>query len=166
MQHFWNVFVVDALLGNFDRHNGNWGFLYNDSTGEASVAPVYDCGSCLLPQADDKIMEQALSNADVMNARIYQFPTSAIKLDGRKINYYDFLMSEREPECNAAIQRMVPKIDLEQIKEFIDGVPCITDLQKTFYKRYISARFEQILRPAYDMVMSEKQELSEPNMTI
>lgn len=27
MQHFFNVFVVDALLGNFDRHNGNWGFL-------------------------------------------------------------------------------------------------------------------------------------------
>ena len=24
LQHFWNVFVVDALLGNFDRHNGNW----------------------------------------------------------------------------------------------------------------------------------------------
>ena len=27
-EHFWNVFIVDALLGNFDRHNGNWGFLY------------------------------------------------------------------------------------------------------------------------------------------
>ena len=26
-EHFWNVFIVDALLGNFDRHNGNWGFL-------------------------------------------------------------------------------------------------------------------------------------------
>lgn len=25
-EHFWNVFIVDALLGNFDRHNGNWGF--------------------------------------------------------------------------------------------------------------------------------------------
>ena len=23
---FWEMFVVDALLGNFDRHNGNWGF--------------------------------------------------------------------------------------------------------------------------------------------
>ena len=21
------MFVVDALIGNFDRHNGNWGFL-------------------------------------------------------------------------------------------------------------------------------------------
>lgn len=24
-EHFWNMFVADALLGNFDRHNGNWG---------------------------------------------------------------------------------------------------------------------------------------------
>lgn len=102
----------------------------------------------------------------VMNARIYQFPTSAIKLDGRKINYYDFLMSAEEPECNAAIQRMVPKINLEQIKGFIDEVPYITELQKTFYKRYITARFEQILKPAYDIVMSKKQKLSEPNMTM
>lgn len=166
MQHFWNVFVVDALLGNFDRHNGNWGFLYDDFTKEASLAPIYDCGSCLLPQADERIMEQALVNEDVLNARIYQFPTSAIKLDGRKINYYDFLMSAEEPECNAAIQRMVPKINLEQIKGFIEEVPFITELQKNFYKRYITARFEQILKPAYDMVMSEKQELSEPKMTM
>ena len=28
-QRFWDMFVVDAMLGNFDRHNGNWGFLYN-----------------------------------------------------------------------------------------------------------------------------------------
>ena len=53
-----------------------------------------------------------------------------------------------------------------QIKGFIEEVPFITELQKTFYKRYITARFEQILKPAYDMVMSEKQELSEPNMTM
>ena len=48
-------------------------------------------------------------------------------------------------------------------KGFIDEVPYITDLQKTFYKTYITARFEQILKPAYDMVMSEKQELSDYN---
>ena len=165
-EHFWNVFIADALLGNFDRHNGNWGFLYDEKTGVTEIAPVFDCGSCLLPQADERIMEQALVNEDVMNARVYQFPTSAIKLNGRKINYYDFLMSAEEPECNAAIQRMVPKINLEQIKGFIEEVPFITELQKTFYKRYITARFEQILKPAYDMVMSEKQELSEPNMTM
>lgn len=50
---FWRMFVVDALLGNFDRHNGNWGFLVDPSDNwRASIAPVFDCGSCLLPQAD------------------------------------------------------------------------------------------------------------------
>ena len=93
LQHFWNVFVVDALLGNFDRHNGNWGFLYHDDTQTATLAPIYDCGSCLLPQADAQVMRAVLSNQDELNARIYRFPTSAIKQNDRKINYYDFLMA-------------------------------------------------------------------------
>ena len=45
--HFWEMFAVDALLGNFDRHNGNWGFLYDPKNDRREIAPVYDCGSCL-----------------------------------------------------------------------------------------------------------------------
>ena len=26
---FWDMFIIDALIGNHDRHNGNWGFLLN-----------------------------------------------------------------------------------------------------------------------------------------
>lgn len=62
MEHFWNVFVVDALLGNFDRHNGNWGFIVDTISQTAEIAPIYDCGSCLLPQADEKIMKNVLEN--------------------------------------------------------------------------------------------------------
>ena len=25
-EFFWQMFIVDSLVGNFDRHNGNWGF--------------------------------------------------------------------------------------------------------------------------------------------
>ena len=39
-ERFWNMFIVDALIGNWDRHNGNWGFLYNGSTDEIVLAPV------------------------------------------------------------------------------------------------------------------------------
>lgn len=42
---FWNMFIVDSLIGNMDRHNGNWGFLYNTLTDDVTIAPVYDCGS-------------------------------------------------------------------------------------------------------------------------
>ncbi len=144
-EHFWNVFVVDALLGNFDRHNGNWGFLFNVATQTADIAPVYDCGSCLLPQADEKTMREVLSNEDALNARVYQFPTSAIRKDNKKINYYDFLMSMENKECNQAVLRIVPRIDLDGIYDLIDHTSFISDLQKDFYKKYIKARYEKIL---------------------
>lgn len=157
LRYFWDVFVTDALLGNFDRHNGNWGFLFDDITGKAELSPIYDCGSCLLPQADEGIMKQVLTNEDVLNARIYQFPTSAVKENGRKINYYDFLMSAKNSGCNDALRRMVPKIDMDSMKDFIDEVPYISDLQKAFYKQYITARYERILKPALDVVIAACQ---------
>lgn len=151
--HFWDVFVADALLGNFDRHNGNWGFLYDDNTGETEIAPVFDCGSCLLPQADEKVMRKVLTVEPELHARIYQFPTSAIKQNGRKINYYDFLNSGKNEDCNEALARIVPRINMEKLVHFIDQVEGITELQKKFYKHYISARFDLIIRPAYEITM-------------
>ncbi len=146
LRHFWDVFIADALLGNFDRHNGNWGFLYNDSTKIASIAPVYDCGSCLLPQADEKIMKSVLENENELNARVYQFPTSALKINNRKINYYDFISSGKNADCSVARERVSAKIDIEKICDLIDNTPHITDLQKDFYKKYIAARYEKIIK--------------------
>lgn len=166
LEHFWNVFVIDALLGNFDRHNGNWGFLHDQNTGESSIAPVFDCGSCLLPQADEKVMRAVLGNEDMLNARIYQFPTSAIKQNGKKINYYDFLTTQQDADCGAALKRIIPKVDMERIGSFIESVPYITDLQKEFYKKYISARYELIMRPSFELTVSEQEQqiFGEPTM--
>ena len=150
LEHFWNVFVVDAFLGNFDRHNGNWGFLFDDETQTAEIAPVFDCGSCLLPQADEKIMRSILDNENELIARIFQYPTSAIKLNDRKINYYDFISSMKYEDCNKSILRIVPSIDIELINAFIDNIIYISDLQKEFYKTYINARYEKILLPVYE----------------
>ena len=151
-EHFWDVFVADALLGNFDRHNGNWGFLYDEINNEAEIAPVYDCGSCLLPQADDKVMQKVLSNEAELHARIYQFPTSVVKLNGRKINYYDFLSKAKNEDCYEALKRIVPRINIEEIGKLIDEIPYISDLQKGFYKQYLSARYELIICHAYEQV--------------
>lgn len=153
-QHFWDVFVVDALLGNFDRHNGNWGFLYDERTGTASLAPIYDCGSCLLPQADERIMREVLTNEDALHARVYQYPTSAIKQNDRKINYREFLMRAEYGGCNEAIRRIVPRAKMDAIDHLIDHAPYLSDLQKEFYKHYVKARYDLILAPAYDLVTS------------
>lgn len=162
--HFWDMFIADALLGNFDRHNGNWGFLYDDNSGETEIAPVFDCGSCLLPQADEKVMRKVLSEESELHARVYQFPTSAIRLRGRKINYYDFLNSGENEDCNDALLRIVPRIDMAKIAQFIDRVEGIMELQKLFYQRYLSSRYDLIIRPAYEMAMVEDPILEGPTM--
>lgn len=165
-EHFWNMFIADALLGNFDRHNGNWGFLYDDIKGEMEIAPVFDCGSCLLPQADDKVMKKVLTNESELHARVFQFPTSAIKIKSRKINYYDFLSHTENEDANEALKRIAPRIDLAQIESFIDQVSGISDLQKEFYKVYVSARNNLIIQPALKMTMSEEQEATGPMMSM
>lgn len=73
---FWDMFIVDALIGNWDRHNGNWGFLYNANTDEVSLAPVFDCGSSLYLQADESIMQAVLNDKNELNHRVFDMPLS------------------------------------------------------------------------------------------
>lgn len=145
MERFWDMFIVDALIGNWDRHNGNWGFLYDTRTDKMELAPVYDCGSSLYPQADVKIMESVLANESEMNYRIFEIPTSAIMLNGKKIKYFDFISSLQNEDCNRALKRIVPRIHMAEIRTLIMETPFISDLQKQFYLTMLEKRKERIL---------------------
>ncbi len=144
-QRFWDMFIVDTLIGNWDRHNGNWGFLYNTMTDEMELAPVYDCGSSLYPQADDKIMTSVLTNEKERDFRIFEIPTSAVMINGKKIKYFDFISSLQNEDCNLALKRIVPQIDMAKIEKIIDGTPFLSDLQRQFYMTMLAARKERIL---------------------
>lgn len=160
-KRFWDMFIVDALTGNWDRHNGNWGFLYNSRTDEIKLAPVYDCGSCLFPQADKRIMETVLQDPEEQKYRIYQIPLSAIRQDGKKINYFDFLSSLSDPDCNAALKRICPKLEQEKIDALVEETPYITDLQKSFYKTMLRNRKEKILNYALQRLRKRERRLEQ-----
>lgn len=164
--YFWDMFVADALLGNFDRHNGNWGFLYDPAEKKSSIAPVFDCGGCLLPQADEEVMSKVLTDPAERDMRIFRFPTSALKQRGRKINYYDFLLRAEDEDCGQAVKRIYERVDMGKIGAFIDAVPYLTALQRQFYKSYIAARLDLILWPAYEMVTREAPEQAGPTLTM
>lgn len=139
-ERFWQMFVVDALLGNFDRHNGNWGFLVDELSGNSSLAPVFDCGSCLLPQADEDIMQRCLVDEHEMNARIFTFPASMLKVDGRKINYYDFIQGAHPAGLDSALSQLLPRINAIDFTKMINDIPYLTPLQREFYVTYLTQR--------------------------
>ena len=158
-EYFWDMFIVDAFIGNWDRHNGNWGLLYNEAKDEVlGFCPVFDCGSALFPQADEKIMRQVLTSKEDMAYRVFEIPLSAIKQNGQKISYYKFISSLANKDCNAALKRIVPKLNLSAINQLIDETPYVSELQKQFYKTILSARKELILDKSLDKLLQSEKE--------
>ena len=145
---FWDIYVVDALIGNFDRHGGNWGFLKKNN--KYTIAPVFDNGSSLYSQlVDDDMMKQIMQSEEMTNERIYKFPTSQVQLNGKKSSYFEVINSLEFKECNEAVIKICERYSQEKIDELIDETPFLTDTHKEFYKYMLRQRFEKILLPAY-----------------
>lgn len=145
---FWDMFIVDCLIGNTDRHNGNFGFIKNIKTEELTLAPIYDCGSCLFSTFTDEKMEEVLNNEGLLRDCIKN-TSSAIKYNGSKIKYYDFITKLENDDCSEALMRMYPRIDINKINDIIDEISCITNIRKKFYKVIIKYKYEEILQVAY-----------------
>ena len=140
-EKFWEMFIIDSLIGNTDRHNGNWGILVNSKSGRARFSPIYDCGSCLNPILDDEQIKE-LSEVELKNLAINCY--SCIKENGKKINYMTYIRSLNNEECNKAILRIYLKINIEKIDNFIDNIDCMTHERKEFYKKIINLRYDVI----------------------
>lgn len=154
--HFWDMFIVDSLIGNWDRHNGNWGFLYDSTHDSLSIAPVYDCGSSLFPEADQTMQKEILHDKQALHRRLYSIPTSSIKINGKRINYFNFLSSLEYVGCNRALERMMPRIDMNKIENIILNTPGIDQAEKEFYTGILKARKENILDYSANQLSREK----------
>ncbi len=146
---FWDMFIVDALIANFDRHGSNWGFIKKDN--KYRLSPIFDNGSSLFPQLNtDAKIEAVLNNQEEIEQRIYKFPTSQVKYKGKKSSYYEIISSLAFEECNNALVRITEKVDLDKINKLIDSTENISDMRKEFYKTILKQRFEKILLESYE----------------
>ena len=145
-EFFWDMFIVDAYLANFDRHNGNWGFITDIRTGRWRIAPVYDCGSCLYPQADEETKQEIMTSKAALDIRIYQRPLSALNYKGKKVGYLEFISSGVNTSCTAALHRISRMIEDRQseIETLLEKTP-LSSLDRKFYSFILSKRKEMIL---------------------
>lgn len=142
-KHFWNMFVVDALICNTDRHDGNWGVVRNIKTNTMLVAPVYDCGSSLAPLLDDKELTYEVAKNYAVNSR------SSSVINGKRICFSEYILSMKNPSLNEALKRVFPQIDMKKIGNIIDEIECISEKRKGFYKDLLQSSYEFVLKPAY-----------------
>lgn len=153
---FFEIYIVDALLGNFDRHGGNWGFLKKND--KYCMAPVFDNGSCLFSNMNDEDeMRQIINDEEQINLRVYKFPTSQIRLEGKKSSYFEVISSLKFNEINKALEKIYPLINLNKIFNLIDEISLISNIHKQFYKTMIKHRYEKIIKYSYEKLVGLKQ---------
>ena len=142
---FWKMFIGDALLGNDGRYNKDWGFLINYSMDEVKIAPVFDCGACLYPQVDECSMNRIMGDEQEIQKNVSGFPDSAIRLEGQRIPYAQFLMETENRACLDALRVIGGRVDLRKIHAIVDNTPCISGTHKRFLKTMLKARKEKII---------------------
>lgn len=146
---FWRIYIMDALLGNFDRHGANWGFIKENN--RYTLAPVFDNGSCLFPNlVDETEMQAIMESEDETDKRIYKFPTSQVKLDGKKSSYFEVINSLQFEACNDALRYIMSHLDTHEVEKLIDETPLISEVQRTFYKHIITERYHKILLESFE----------------
>ncbi len=101
-------------------------------------------------------MKQIINDEEMINIRVYTFPTSQIKLNGNKSSYFDVISSLEFEEINRALEKIYPLINLNEIFNLIDDISVISDIHKLYYKTMIKHRYEKIIKFSYDKLVSKR----------
>ena len=110
-------------------------------------------------------MRAVLDDPEEIRQRIYVFPSSAIKEDGVKIPYAAYISSLKNPECNAALRRIAPRIDMDAIQKIIEDTPSLSGLQREFYLTMLQERKEQILDSSLEKLLAMEEPSEGPQVS-
>ena len=154
---FWDMFVIDALIGNRDRHLGNWGLIETED--DMTFAPIYDCGSSLNALADDFTMTEGLKNDTKFKNDQYNV-SSVYRLQGKKTLYHEIFKNPPK-DLTSAIKRVVPRINMETIKKIIANTEMLPELNKNYITKAVLLRYELILAPALKRIMKKEKEATQ-----
>lgn len=147
---YYKMFVADALIGNTDRHNGNWAFLADGD--QYKLCPIYDCGSSFDSLLPDTEIDESTTRQAALSV------CSALSDRGKRIAYKDFFAHSDDPCFKKAICDLAWRINLNTIEDIIDSIPSdmISDARRGFYKNVISIRYSEMFIPAYERLLSGK----------
>jgi hypothetical protein len=62
-----------------------------------------------------------------------------------------YLKETKNEECNNAIKRIFENININEIKEFINNIECMSEIRKNFYNNIIEQRYD-IIKNIYEII--------------
>lgn len=157
---FWDMFIVDALISNNDRNEANWGLILDKETQNIRLCPVFDNGASFYNKTNSDKFTEYLYDEKKFKQVVYDSALSIFDEDGKTINPLKYIESMKNNNCNNALLRIFPRINLEKIKEIIDDIPeeyqelpVITKEQKEFYFKSLIYRYNNVLKSTYEKLV-------------
>lgn len=135
---FWKMFIVDALIGNRDRNNSNYGIIINGRS--VYISPIYDNGNCLNPSWSDSKMKCYLADTSKMMDVAYKVNTCRFTLNGRLVNPFHLIASDKYEKCTEALH-MIDNVSIEDILAVISNCSVLSETQKEFFTMLLRFRF-------------------------
>lgn len=147
-KRFWDMFIIDAFIGNSDRNNGNWGII-SRFDGSLEIAPVYDNGNCLNNKWDDEKIQKFLNDKPMMETQAYKGVLCIYTENEKKINPFQYLAKTKNPDALNSFFTLYPKLaeNKNKFDELIENTFLLSTNQKEFYKLLLNLRlkiFEKI----------------------
>lgn len=164
-ERFWDMFVIDALISNNDRNEGNWGLVLNKETNKLRISPVFDNGASFFNKSNDEKLSTIYSDDFRFKQSVYDSSISIYQINGKRINPLKYIESMKNVDCNKAVLRVVPKINIEKISnifnelpEEFNGFPVLSKMQKTYYLKSIEYKYNNVLMPIYNKLLETNKD--------
>lgn len=147
--------VLDALIGNVDRHHENWGLVGRPETGQQGkflvyVAPTYDHASCLGRELLDSRIDRLLSEPEGVEKYIAKgkgaiYISSEDKHGANPLRLVEF-GSRRFPEFFSEAIDNLKSTDLSDMLNLADRIPSdrISSSATTFVKQFLTYTYNKI----------------------
>lgn len=158
-ERFWDCAVIDILINNNDRNNGNWGLLYENGT--YCLAPIFDNGAAFSNKVSEEKISRILQREEILTQSSINIITGYGK-DDKQLTARKFLGLEY-PELKIAVMKNVPLIEerFAEITDFINGIPetfqgydIISPQRKKLYIKSMEIRLRHLLMPRLQQIQA------------
>lgn len=147
--YFLKIMVFDALIGEQDRHEENWGLIVKDK--KRCLSPLYDNGDSLLREfKNEKILNKYYNGVKDFNSYIYRSKTIIYKEDNKtQFKHFELIKYLLEKYPNNMVKELnnLNKLSDVIVNRIVNKIPdnLLTIKHKKYIILYIKKRRDILL---------------------